>query len=171
MEILEVGSRIKKFEGAEGVTLNITDGGLILAVRFRNPSSSEMEEFKQNKRFEIRFLTLKNVMVFTVKIGELEWLDAPYSPHLSETFSFPVLTKEGGLALNLILADSSDGEIVSLRLIGTSYKFSTELIKEVNKLKEMPFNEKEYDKNIQEIFEKYSTKVLASMSKNYYKMK
>lgn len=78
------------------------------------------------------------------------------------------MTKEGNLSLNLILTNSYDGEIISLRLIERSNKFSLKLIKEMNKLEEMPFNEVEYDKNIQEIYGKYSSKKLSGMSKNYY---
>ena len=69
----------------EGVRFDIDDSGAILLVFFNNPTEYEIEQFKYN--FEIRFTHLYNVIMITTKIGNLNWMNAPYTPHLSKNLT------------------------------------------------------------------------------------
>ena len=82
----EVGQIIPAFMGhAENVYFNMDNGGATMFVFFQSPTMKEIEQFKSGKEFQIRFVELYDVIMLMAKIGDLDWMDAPYTPHL-----FPV---------------------------------------------------------------------------------
>lgn len=106
--------------------------------------------------------------MLTVKIGTLNWMDAPYSPHLSKnltTFEIPASGK--GLGLTLILVDSATGKIMHLRLIGLSEPFTKKLFGTVMEQKVKPFNETAYNNTINRIYNLYPTAQIVKMSRDY----
>ena len=126
----EVGQVVDNFKWhPEGVHFDIADDGATMIAFFQDPTTEEIEQFKSDKKFEIRFTELYGVIMITVKIGSLNWMDAPYSPHLSENLTkFPLPGTDQGLGLTLMLVDARTGEIKSIRLIGLSERFSKRLI-------------------------------------------
>ena len=174
MEILKVGEKIQRYAiGEDSVRINVNGAGIQLKVFLNNPDLDEIEQFKAAESFEIRSTILENVLFFTFKIGNLEIMDAPYSPHLEQEFNINtegIEAGDKGFSLNLILINSLNGEIKTLRLIGLSNKFSKELAKQIEELKRKDFNTYEYDKNLNKLFSKYSTKEIYRMSKNYCKI-
>lgn len=161
----EVGEKYQEFIGQEGAQFGIDDGGASLLIRFSDPEPNEIAQFKEGKPFEIKFTTLYGVIMITTKIGNLNWMDAPYSPNLSKGNTKYQMPKEGqGLALTIYLADSRTGELKSLRLVGLSTRFTQELFKEAMTQKMSPFNIAEYKKNIDRVFQRYSTKDIVKLS-------
>lgn len=169
----EVGRTLNKAIGkGEGVYADVDDTGMQIIVLFHRPTPDEISQFKQGKPFEIRLVTLQNVMMFTLKIGNLNWMDAPYNPHLSlgltQDFSEVELGK--GMGAILILADAGTAQIKSIRMIGLSEKFTREFISEARRLKEKVFIKAEYDSNVKNICLKYNTKEIVKMSDVYCKI-
>lgn len=175
MEILKVGEKIQKYAiGEDGVRINVNGTGIQLKVFFSNPDSNEIEQFKSEQNFEIRSVILENVLFFTFKIGNLEIMDAPYSPHLEQKFNInteELETGDKGFSLNLVLINSLNGEIKNLRLIGLSKNFSKELVDQIEELKKKEFDKYDYDNNLFKLFSKYTTKEIYQMSRNYCKIK
>lgn len=175
MEILKVGEKIQKYAiGEDSVRINVNGAGIQLKVFFNNPDLDEIEQFKAAESFEIRSTILENVLFFTFKIGNLEIMDAPYSPHLEQEFNINTEGLEAGdkgFSLNLIFINSLNGEIKTLRLIGLSNKFSKELAKQIEELKRKEFDKYDYDNNLNKLFSKYTTKEIYKMSINYCKIK
>lgn len=152
----------------EGIRFNIDDSGAILLVFFNNPTKYEIEQFKYN--FEIRFTYLYNVIMITTKIGNFNWMDAPYTPHLSKNLTTLQMPKENqGLGLKLILVNSLTGEIKNIRYFGLSTNFTKQLFKTIINCKSENFDIKEYDNTINKIYSKYSTNEIVKMSSNYCK--
>lgn len=161
----EVGKRYPEFAGQDGVQFGIDDGGASLLIRFSDPDPDEIAQFKEGKPFEIKFTTLYGVMMITTKIGNLNWMDAPYSPHLSKGNTKYQMPQDGqGLGLTIFLADSITGELKSMRLVGLSTRFTQELFKETMSQKMSPFNITEYQNNINRVFQRYSTKDIVKLS-------
>ena len=175
MEILKVGEKIQKYAiGEDGVRINVNGAGIQLKVFFNNPDSNEIEQFKVEESFEIRSTILENVLFFTFKIGNLEIMDAPYSPHLEQEFNInreELETGDQGFSLNLVLINSLDGEIKTLRIIGLSNKFSKELANQIEELKKKEIDKYDYENNLNKLFSKYTTKEIYKMSINYCKIK
>lgn len=164
-----VGDKIEKYVGMnDSQFFDIDDESATLLVCFNHPDKEEVEQFKSEKSFEIRFIQLKNVIMITTKIGNLNWMDAPYTPHLSKNLSkIPIVNNGQGLALTLVLVDSSNGEVKAIRLIGLSTKFSQKLLGRIMEEKVKSFDLPEYDLSLNNIFMSYSTKEIVKMSKDY----
>lgn len=161
----EVGQVYQQFAGQEGITFNIIDEGANLIVRFSDPETEEVAQFKEGQPFEIKLTTIYGVMMISVKIGNLNWMTAPYSPHLSKGNTKFQLPADGqGLALTICLVDAATGELKSMRLVGLSTDFTRELFKETMTQKMSPFDIDEYDYNIKKAYLRHSTKAIVKMS-------
>lgn len=168
----EVNQVVNSFKHhSEGVYFDIADDGATMLVFFQSPTAEEIEQFKSGKNFEIRFVELYGVIMITVKIGNLNWMDAPYTPHLSRNpakFQLPSVGQ--GLGLTLILVDTITGEIKHIRILGLSERFTKRLFGVVMENKVKPFNKIEYNNSINRIFSAYQTNQIVKMSRDYCKM-
>lgn len=172
MNIYEVGQTVDNFKHhLEGVQFDIADDGATMLVFFQNPKAEEIEQFKSGKNFEIRFTELYGVIMITVKIGSLNWMDAPYTPHLSKNLTKFQLPNEGqGLGLALILVDAATGEIKHIRLLGLSERFTKKLFGVVMDRKMSDFDITEYNNTLNRIYSTYPTNQIVKMSRDYCKM-
>ena len=74
-----------------------------------------------------------------------------------------------GYAVTIILADT-DGTVRHLRMISLSTSFSRALNKVILEQARRPFDLEDYDKAIEEIYARYSTKDLVKLSSHYSKI-
>ena len=104
-----VGEIIDRFiNHSESTLFDIDDSGATMLAFMKHPTPVEIEQFKVGTNIEIRFTELHNVIMITAKIGSLNWMDAPYSPHLSRNLTmFQIPNKNLGLKLTLILVDAA----------------------------------------------------------------
>lgn len=172
MYIYEVGQVIDKFIcHPEGAKFDISDTGAVLQIFFDNPTENEIAQFKKDKNIEIRFVELRDVIMITIKIGNLNWMDAPYTPHLSqELTTFQIPNNNQGLGLTIMLIDTQTGKIKSLRLVGLSEKFTKKLFGTVMELKVKPFDKLEYIQAVKYIYSTYQTNKLVKLSNDYYRI-
>ena len=168
----EVGQVVDGFKHhPEGVQFDILDGGAIMLVFFHSPTVEEIDQFKSGKNFEIRFTELYGVIMITVKIGNLNWMDAPYTPHLSQNLTkFQLPNEDQGLGLTLIFVDAVTGKIKHIRLLGLSEKFTKRLFGTIIEYKIKPFSEAEFNNSLNRIFAVYKTSQIVKMSKDYCKI-
>ncbi|MDU6263746.1 MAG: hypothetical protein E6600_04520 [Anaerocolumna aminovalerica] len=168
----EVGEIVQGFiNHEEGMVFDVTDEGGVLMVFFNRPTDKEIEQFKSGRNLEFRFLKLYNVIMLTAKFGSLNWMDAPYSPHLSKHLSSLEIPRDNqGISVQIFLIDASNGQIKHFRLVGLSEKFSKSLLGTILEEKMNIFDKKQYFANINHIFSVYSTNKLVSMSKDYCKI-
>ncbi|MBO5283650.1 MAG: hypothetical protein J6B43_11110 [Lachnospiraceae bacterium] len=167
----KIGQVVESFIGHdECVKFDLSDAGGTLIVFFQDPAQKEIEQFRAGERFEIRMVDLQNVIMLTMKIGSLNWMDAPYTPHLSPELTRYQLPESGeGLALTVILVDTATGRIKHMRLLGLSSDFTKKLFGAAMEKKMQPFDKDAYFDSIQEIYAKYQTKDLVKMSTAYCK--
>lgn len=172
MEKYEVGQVVEGFKyHSENAYFDIDDSGATMLVFFKNPTAEETEQFKSGKNFEIRFTELYGVIMITVKIGNLNWMDAPYTPHLSKNLTkFELPSENQGLGLTLILVDAITGEIKSIRLLGLSEKFTKRLFGIIMEHKVKPFNKEEYHNSLNKVYAVYQTNQIVKLSRDYCKI-
>ena len=172
MHEIKTGDIISEFVmHNEGVQFDLDDSGATLLVFMANPTQSEIEQFSSGKRFEIRFVELSEIVILTIKMGNLDWMDAPYSIHLSRNLTKIELPKEGkGIALTVMLVDAVRGEVKTMRLIGLSENFSKSLVGSIMEQKMEPFAIEKYAETLKDVFLRYPTKDLVKMSKAYFKI-
>lgn len=168
-----VGQVVEEFKGHQECSIfDLDDNGAVMLVFFDNPTKDEIDQFKSDKNFEIRMTQIYGLTMITAKIGNLNWMDAPYNVYLSKNLTkFPLPQEKQGLALTLMLIDSATGEIKHIRVMGLSERFSRELIGTIMEEKMGSFDSKEYDAKINKVYAAYSTKQIADMSKCYCKIR
>ena len=165
--VYEVGKYIentpKKYD--ECIKFDLTDTGINIPVFFNSPTLDEINEFAEGK-IKLGYYTYKNVILVLIKIGNLSWMDMPYSIHLSNHLSAIKDFEEGngiGLTTTLYLINAQNGILEALRVVGANNRLSVNLIKDIKKQKEMTFEE--YDVNLDYIYKTYTTKELINRAK------
>lgn len=169
---LEKGQQIKEFVNRpEGTLFDFDSSGATLTVFFDRPTDYEISQFESDKPFEIRFVEIRGILMVLVKIGNLNWMDCPYSVHLSRgTLDFSDEIGDGlGYSLTLMLVDGTTGTIQHLRMIGLGTNFSRSLRKKILSQLDIPFNNQNYGMALNNIYSTYSTKDLLKLSKEYYR--
>lgn len=171
MTTYNIGDIIPSFAGrSEGTLFDLDDSGATMIMFYNRPTVDEIAQFASSKPFEIRLTTMYNIMMLTARVGSLPWVDMPFTPHISRNLTNLQLPVDGqGLALMLYLVDCSNGQIKSMRLLGLSDKFTRALIGAALDIKMQPFDQTEYNRNLQRIFDRYTTRQLTDMSKDYCK--
>lgn len=167
----EVGKRYDAAIRGEGTQFDLADDGAFLAVYFSRPDEKEVAQFGAENPFEFRFVTLQDIMMCVFRIGSLNWMDASYTPHLSQNLTKFTLPNEGeGLSLTLSLFDCSNGELKKLRYMSMSTSFTKKFFAEAMDLKMKPFSKAEYFSSLNDIYAKYSTKDLLKLSSPGFKI-
>lgn len=171
MKTLEVGKLFKEgvIRYSEGIRFDITDSGCNLMLYFNEPDSAEIECVQ---RGEVRYGYYKenNVIMLLFKFGTLQWIDAPYSIHLSKNLTELQEIKEGfGFAVNVYLIDARTGVLKAIRLISFSTRFSQMLKSDIENQKELTFEN--FDLNLNNIYRKYTTNQLVKLAKVIDKIK
>lgn len=154
----------------KGILFDITDSGALLHIYFDRPEEAEITEMMSNKPVKMAFLSKENVIIMLVKLGNLNWMDAPYSPHLSKNMThLPVPEKGMGLGVHLLLFDTYTGELKTQRLFSMGEKLTGDLVKEIAKLRLKPFDAQAYSRDIQSAY-RFSTDDLVKQARMIYRV-
>lgn len=170
---LEVGKPFPNYmPKQEGVQFDMRTTGAAAIVSFGRPTAKEIEQFDSKNPFQIKFVVLDNIIILLFKIGSLNWMDAPYTPHLSPDLGFLSMDIPDGQGYSLLLSlvDYPSGIVKSLRYIGLGTKFSQDLKKAILQVKESTFHMQDYYNRLNNIYAKYSTDQLEKLAKSYYKI-
>lgn len=169
----EIGQVLEKYkDGQDRAFFDIDSSGAVFIVCMAHPKQQEIDSFHAGNFAKFKFLTMGAALIFLAKIGNLPWMDAFYSPHLSQDLpATPVFSDGMGLALTIMLIDSATGEIKHMRLIGLSTDFSAALMDGVQTLQKLPFSRPHYDQSVGDIMRRHTTKDLVTIASNYYKTK
>lgn len=172
--LFEKGKKLPGFTPqGECAQFGMDESGTSILVRFNNPNNHEIEQFSEGMPFEIRFVEVKGIIMVLIKIGDLNWMDAPYSPHISKG-NYPGVFQDEipdgtGYSLMLILLDSNSGIIKCLRFLGLSTRFSRELRKTSLRELQLAHDKVSYTQHINQIYSQYTTNQLVKLSNIYYK--
>lgn len=115
----------------EGVSARFDDSGLVILATFEAPTNKEKTAYKKG-RLKTKLFSTHGVTFLLYQLGDLPWCDAPL---LLMTENLPELDDpELGISAMIILADSRDSKIYSVRLIGLDHDLSKSLIETAHKL-------------------------------------
>lgn len=146
---------------------DVSDGGATLIVYLNRPTNHEVSEFKKGK-LKMGYYLYKNVIMLLVKVGDMPWMDAPYSVHLSKHITnLNDVGESQGLATTIMLVDAQNGEIKTIRVVGMNHRLTKGLFEAIRRQESISFEN--YDENIRYLYRTYSTKELlkrASMVEN-----
>lgn len=122
--IYELGKKYDDLKGQEGIKADFADTGMVLSIKYNKPTLKEVNNIKSGE-FNFKTIIIDNVIFFLFKFGNEQWMDAPYTPHLSKHLSKLENLEDGkGYSLSVILSDATTGEAQALRLLGLDTKTS-----------------------------------------------
>lgn len=153
MITLQVGKKYGDKEGPvpEGTQVEILPGTILFTFFMNKPSQEESVDFQEGKA-QIRLHFEEDVLFFLIKLGEIPWVDAPYSRFLSKhKVDMDLPPKGKGFSVTMVLVDASNQIIKEIRVITLSHIQSNQLIEHLKAQKSI----NDFDEAIQRIYKKY----------------
>ncbi len=169
----EVGSlyKPKKTNYNEGTRFDFLQSGAVLELFYDRPTPGEIQDVTKG-RFELGFYEKDEVIFMLFRFGSGQYMDAPYTAHLSAPFEFMEKIEQGlGFGLNVFLVDAATGILRAMRYVGLSNDFSQRFKKAVERQKKQGFDKTAYAAAIQMVYANYSTKDLARRADAWCKIK
>lgn len=163
-------NRVKSIN-VECTMVEMTPHGLEIIVIYDKPTEEEKAQFNYNKYFEIREKVVYDKIIYlTMKIGDLPWFDAPYTPHL--TLDMPNFDDfKDGLPVTMLLLDLETKVIeADIRRMYLGKAFTEIFINDIKMLQNQSFSKDEYDQLLYLATNRYSTMDLAVTSDNICKV-
>ena len=167
----EVGKRYENVcRQEEGCYVDIDSAGIRIMAIFDKPTEGERKSMSNGSPLEIRLITMRGIMLFLMKFGDMPWMDAPYTPHLSKG-DISIGQEDGkGLATTIQLFDRGTGELLVQRLVGLNEEMTKKIAREIDDMKKKPFDQIDYADNLRQIYGAYTTKDLVEMSSRGFKI-
>lgn len=132
-----------------------------LVFDYASPTKEELKITDPTTPLEIRYKTVDNILFFIARADGLPEIDAPFAPmYHSNTFAIAPVPKNMGYMLNVIMRDTTTGKIVGQRIIGLGHNFSTDIYNTILKLLKIPFNVDKYNRTLQKVYSRYTTRQL-----------
>lgn len=127
-------------------------GGILVfhAMLYRPDKELLRKSDIMHQKIRVSLFTYRDIMTFAIKIGDLDWMDAPYTPHLDQKEDLPNMDSPSNQAL-LVLIDSFDGQILRLRAFELSAVFARKLSVDIKELHQKPFSMEQHINNVQAI--------------------
>ena len=107
----------------------------------------------------------QDVMMVAAKLGQLDWMDAPFTPHLEGAGQLDWLPDTGILHLIITWVDSRNGIIKHMCILPLSEHFSRTMVRDIHQLMKLPFDYDAYRDHIRDIYRKYTSWDLGSRVK------
>lgn len=134
----------------EGTTYNINYGYHELALFHRNPTPAEKNQFNQAPA-QIALWNNPPVLWIAVKFGALNWIDAPYTIHLThpDARAMPELkSPEERYTLTMLYVNANGGNIEAIRIATMSPAMSRDFRQIVEQQKAQHHDPNEYDHQV-----------------------
>ena len=157
---LAVGQPFAPMVGqSEGARFGLDASGAIICVGLCSPTAKEIEAFAVNKPLRVGLFYRDDVMFMLFRFGDLPWMDAPYSPHLSPANPIQYIPDGQGLAMTCILTDVPSGVIKqNIRAVGLSTMFTRQFSMVARDVLAQPFDPAAYNRAIARLMRQYSTR-------------
>lgn len=116
--LYRVGDRIMH-PSPDGVLFDMTDGGGILSIIMSQPTAAEKRAF--NAGLSLRLAVVEDIIFVLVRMGSMQWMDAPYyrrlSIHLTRLEDVP---DGAGYGIHAMLVDGATGVLVAQKIVSTT---------------------------------------------------
>lgn len=151
-ELFEAGNTKYK----EGVKFDFRQDGAILILFYNSPEEKELIDISKGT-LRIGMYIKDEVIFMLFKFGSQNWIDAPYSIHISKPFKFDSIVEGSGIGLHIFLVDAANGILKAMRLVGLPTKFSKSFQKATLEQKQLKFDKNKYAQKINMVYGNYNT--------------
>lgn len=150
----------------EGTTYHINHGIHELALFHRNPTAAEKSQFN-NAPAQMALWNNPPVLWIAVKFGALDWIDAPYTVHLThpEARAMPELkSPEERYPLTMLYVNADGGNIEAIRVATMSPAMSRDIRRIAEEQKSEKHDPERYDQSVKLTMEKYEPQQIARLA-------
>ena len=161
-QAISVGAKVCTPDNSDSIIFDMTDSGGLLIHRMYKPTSKEVRAFK-SPATQMKFVTIEGIIFLLVRHGTSPWGDAPFHKQLTRATSIlrsSEVPPNMGLAIHIMLIDSSTGILVAQRLFSMSHEETVSFLDAVAEQKPMP----NIDEVLQHIYQKYSTSDMVALA-------
>ena len=100
-------------------------------------------------------------MWLTIKFGDLDWQEAPFSPHLALRLTIPQGLAEASKGMIVMMINTLDGRILGMLEIDFSEQFRIVLESSIVFFRNQPFNQCQYDAFLEQVKKTYKPSEIA----------
>lgn len=153
---------------SDGCYFDMADDAATIMVFMKRPSQNEKEQISENHYVKYAMVTYKNAVIMLFKFGTLNWMDAPYTLHLSKNLTKLQPISDGfGYAIHILLFDTRTGRLVEQRLLAMPTEFSACLADEIRRISANDFDIVGYNSDLKKAY-RYSTDQLVVLAGRTY---
>ena len=154
---------LEKIGCPDSYVFDLYDTGAYLFITLSNPTSEEIASVSGHG--EIRMTCFPRIMFFTFKFGDLDWGDAPYTPHLSiQASDLRKTLFESCSHVTIVVCNSVNGEIVFSGTVKFNDELSAAMRAAITLILLEDFNRDKHDYLYRVIQSKYTSKQIADMA-------
>ncbi len=151
-----VGQRVCS-PGPDMVQFDMSDAGGLLLIKMAKPTVKEKRAFQD--RIRVGFVVVEDIIMMLVRLGNMQWMDAPYYRYRSTQLTGMDFAPDGkGLAIHAMLIDAATGILVAQKLIGLDTDTSRALYAAIGSQPVIP----DYDRRVAMVQAAYTTNDLAN---------
>ena len=175
MEQLEVGGKWNGEVVQDGCVFEYDDGGPFIKIFFDRPTEKEIEAVRHGA-VQMGYYVRENAIFVVVKFGGQPWMDMPFNIRRYErldgkTIDLSLTVGENeGLSILIMLVDSNDTTIKALRQISSSNGFAVGLLKEMAAQATMPYNDMDYQRTINSVYETLMSEDIAQRAEKMFRL-
>lgn len=165
MGLFEVGKPFK--EGItrypEGVKFDISNNECSLSIYAADPTEKARQAITKDS-LRYGYFKEDNVIIMLFKFGSHNWIDVPYSVHMSKNITeLKEITGTEGLLLNIYIINARTGVVEDMRLVELDVRLSKMLRNDILEQRRLEYHG--FNSKLDEFYSKFTTKALVSMSR------
>ena len=150
----------------EGTTYHIHCGIHELALFHRNPTAAEKNRFN-NAPAQMALWNNPPVLWIAVKFGSLDWIDAPYTVHLThpDSRTMPELKPpEERYPLTMLYVNADGGDIEAIRVATMSPAMSRDIRRISQEQEAEKYDPENYERSLRTTMEQYEPRQIARLA-------
>ena len=161
-QAISVGAKVCTPDNSDSIIFDMTDSGGLLIHKMNKPTSKEIRTFK-SPATQMKFVTIEGILFLLVRHGTSPWSDTPFLKQLTRATSLlrsSEVPPNMGLAIHILLIDSSTGILVAQKLFSMSHDDTVRFLDAVATQEPMS----NFDEALQRIYQKYSTSDMVAIA-------
>ena len=150
----------------EGTTYHINHGIHELALFHRNPTAAEKNRFS-NAPAQMALWNNPPVLWIAVKFGALDWIDTPYTVHLThpDARTIPELeSPEERYPLTMLYVNADGGDIEAIRVATMSPAMSRDIRRISQEQEAEKYDPENYERSLRTTMEQYAPRQIARLA-------
>lgn len=155
MQDIQKGALLHQFIGTNGLYFNTT-GNIATILIIADDTALEKYKLRESYKFwciEVDY----SLILFGCKIGDSNWVVAPFTPYKSYDFNRTHFQKGKGMPVTIAKVSNNTGEVIDIDLVELGDEMSNTIVELTNYILQSPYDEKRNQKALSTVYRKFDT--------------